>query len=174
MSITDPFGAGRWVERLWLMRDRILDPTDAWQNTPHLPWETADPAASPMRFEVAGIDSPWNRSRSEKGFVSGILRQFTRSQESVFGYTFAASAWMYLSEQYKACAMLRHALEMDPGYLPALVLRALVSDTEDDLWGRNRRCQQGPGAESRIRAGTDHKGHVRPRRQRCRSAGGCP
>lgn len=114
MSITDPFGAGMWVERLWLMRDRILAPTDEWQNTPHLPWETADPAASPIRFEVASLNSPWNRSRSEKGFVSGILRQFTHSQESPFGYAFAASAWMYLNENNKACAMLRRALGHGP------------------------------------------------------------
>ena len=43
MSITDPFYAGRWVERLLLLRDRILDPADEWRHAPYLPWKTADP-----------------------------------------------------------------------------------------------------------------------------------
>lgn len=131
MSITDPFGAGRWVERLWIMRDRILDPADEWQNTPHLPWETEDPESDPVRFEAVGLDSPWNRSRSREGFVSGILRQFIDSREFAFGYTFAASAWQYLGERTRACAMLRRALTMDPGYVPAYVVRAMVGFSED-------------------------------------------
>ena len=73
-----------------------------------------------MRFEAVGIDSPWSLSRSEAGFVGGILRQFTRSRESAFAYTFAASAWDYLKQRNKACAMLRRALVLDPDYVPAL------------------------------------------------------
>ena len=131
MSITDPFYAGRWVERLLLLRGRISDPADEWRHAPHLPWESADPESNPVRFEAVGIESPWSLSRSEAGFVGGILRQFTRSRESAFAYTFAASVWDYLQQRNKACAMLRRALETDPDYVPAYVVRANLSHSED-------------------------------------------
>ena len=133
MSISDPFHAERWVEQLWILRDRIQDPADGWRHAPHLPWENADPESNPVKFEVANIDSRWSLSRSEAGFVGGILQQFTRSQKSAFGYTFAASAWKYLGRHRRACAMLRRALAADPHYVPAYVIRAILHIAEDDL-----------------------------------------
>lgn len=133
MSASDPFHAGRWVERLWLLRDRIREPADEWRHAPHLPWETAEPEANPVKFEVANIDSRWSLSRSEAGFVGGILQQFTRSQKSAFGYTFAASAWRYLGHHNRAFAMLRRALAADPRYVPAYVIRAILLFSEGDL-----------------------------------------
>ena len=133
MSVSDSFHTGRWVEQLWILRDRILDPADEWRHAPHLPWENADPESNPVKFEVANIDSQWSLSRSEAGFVGGILQQFTRSQESAFGYTFAASAWLYLGRHHRACAMLRRALAADPRYVPAYVIRAVLQVGVDDL-----------------------------------------
>ncbi len=130
LSILDPFHAGRWVERLWILRDRIRDGVDGWQNPRHLPWESADPKSGPVRFEAVGLDSRRNRSCSNKEFVGEILKQFTRSQASAFGCTFAASTWMYLEEPSKVREWLRRALDLDPGYVPAYVVRAMVSYTE--------------------------------------------
>ena len=127
LSILDPFHAGRWVERLWILRDRIREGADGWQNPRHLPWESADPKSGPVRFEAVGLDSRRNLSCSNKEFVGEILKQFTRSQASAFGCTFAASTWMYLDEPSKAREWLRRALDMDPGYVPAYVVRAMVS-----------------------------------------------
>ena len=120
MSILDPFHAGRWVERLWIMRDRIRDAADGWQNPPHLPWESADPKSGPVRFEAVGLDSRRNLSCSDKEFVGGILKQFTRSQASAFGYTFAASTWMYLDESNKARDWLRRAWTWTPATCPPM------------------------------------------------------